>query len=69
MVGTWKLLSFYDETVDTGKTTNVFGENSRGYLIVAADGRIALTFVDRSRKSPQGPTPTDMEAAVLWKTS
>jgi hypothetical protein len=68
VVGNWKLLSFFDESVGTGKKTNVLGENPRGRLILFADGQIALLNVDRSRKSPQGPTPTDIEAAGLFNT-
>jgi hypothetical protein len=68
IVGSWKLLSFFDQSVDTGKTTDVFGENPRGYLIVTADGRIALIHVANSRKAPSGPAPTDAEAAALQKT-
>jgi hypothetical protein len=68
LVGTWKLLSFYDESVDNGKKANVFGENPRGLLILTADGRIALTFLDKSRQPAKGAIPTDLEAADLFKT-
>jgi hypothetical protein len=27
IIGTWKLLSFYDESVESGKKANVFGDN------------------------------------------
>jgi hypothetical protein len=68
LLGTWRLLSFYDESIDTGKKTNVFGENPRGLLILTNDGRIALTLISNARALPKGPAPTDQEAAVLFKT-
>lgn len=54
IVGTWKLLSFYDESVDNSERTNVFGENPRGLLILTADERIALTLLDKSRQPAKG---------------
>jgi hypothetical protein len=68
IVGSWKLLSFFDQNVDTGKTTDVFGENPRGHLIMTADGRIALIHVASSRKAPKSLPTTDMEAAELFRT-
>jgi hypothetical protein len=67
-IGTWKLLSFFDQIIGTEKTTNVLGENPRGYLILTTDGRVALTFVDGSRKAPKSLPATDVEAAELFKT-
>jgi len=52
IIGTWKLLSFYDESVDSGKKASVFGENPRGYLILTPDERIALILDVVSRKGP-----------------
>jgi len=68
IIGSWKLLSFYDESVDSGKKADVFGENPRGLLILTADGRIAMTLLDKSRQPAKGPLPTDAEAAELFKT-
>jgi hypothetical protein len=61
-------VSFYDESVESGKTTNVFGENPRGYLIFTADERVALIYVAASRELPKSLPPTDTEAAALFKT-
>jgi hypothetical protein len=68
IVGNWKLLSFYDQNVDTGNTTDVLGENPRGYLLMTADGRIALIHVANSRKAPQSLPAAEMEAAELFRT-
>jgi hypothetical protein len=68
IVGNWKLLSFYDESIDTGKMTNVMCENPRGFLILTAEGRIAVIVVSSSREAPKKPPATDVEAAELWKT-
>jgi hypothetical protein len=68
IVGTWKLRSFYDEGVDTGKKANVFGENPRGLLILTVDGRIALVHLAASRAVPRSLPPTDTEASALFRT-
>jgi hypothetical protein len=68
IIGTWKLLSFYDESVESGKKTNVFGENPRGYLILTPDERIALINVAASREGPKSLPPTQTEAAALFNS-
>jgi Lipocalin-like domain len=68
VVGNWKLLAAYSRNIDTGKTTDRYGENPRGQMIITGDGRIALTFVSRSRKAPTNSAATDAEAAQLWRT-
>ena len=68
IIGTWKLLSFYDESVESGKKTNVLGENPRGYLIFTPDDRVALINVAASREGPKGLPPTQTEAAVLFNS-
>jgi hypothetical protein len=56
----------YDKSVASGKKTNVFGENPRGYLILTPDERIALILAAASRKGPKSPPPRDTEAAGLF---
>jgi hypothetical protein len=68
IIGTWKLLSFYDESVESGKKANVFGDNQRGYVTLMSDERISVIIVGASREGPKGPSPTDAEAAGLFKT-
>jgi hypothetical protein len=68
IAGTWKLRSFYDEGVETGRKLNVFGENPRGLLVLTTDGRIALVHLAASRAPPQDLPPTDAEASALFKT-
>jgi hypothetical protein len=66
--GTWKLLSFTRTNLNSGKTDNELGERPRGYLILTADGRIAIAFVDSSRNAGVSQPPTDADAARLWRT-
>jgi Lipocalin-like domain len=68
IIGTWKLLSFYDESIESGKKANVFGGNPRGHLILTLDDRIALINGAASREAPKGQLTTDTEAAGLFKT-
>ncbi|HEY2227783.1 MAG TPA: lipocalin-like domain-containing protein [Xanthobacteraceae bacterium] len=56
------------DQIDTGKRTDVFGDNPRGYLIVTADGGIAPIRAANSRKAPSSLAATDAEAAALFKT-
>jgi hypothetical protein len=67
IVGTWRLISFTRQN-DAGKVTNALGDRPAGYMILTAEGRISVFFVDTSRKSPAGAAPTDAEAAQLWRT-
>jgi hypothetical protein len=66
LLGAWKLLSFCDET-DTGKRTDPFGVNPRGLMILTAEGRIALTFLNRPREQ-KGSVTTDAEAVALFRS-
>ena len=68
IIGTWKLLSFYDESVESGKKTNVLGADPRGYLIFTADDRVALIYVAASRETPKSLPPTATEAAALFNS-
>ncbi len=68
IVGSWRLLSFFDQNVETGETTDVFGEKPRGYLILTTNGRIALIHVADLRRAPKSPPATDMEAAELFRS-
>jgi hypothetical protein len=40
VVGTWKLISFVDEELTTGKKTPLLGEHPKGYLIYTPEGRM-----------------------------
>lgn len=44
--GSWVLVSIYNDL--DGKKTDVFGENPRGALMLAPDGRFSLTFLRAS---------------------
>jgi hypothetical protein len=68
IIGTWKLLSFYDESVESGKKANVLGENPRGHFIFTPDDRVALVIVAASREGPKGLPPTQTEAAALFNS-
>jgi hypothetical protein len=52
-VGSWKLLSWLIEVVDTKEQTPLYGEHPEGYLILMPSGRMAAVLASEGRKPPQ----------------
>ena len=50
IVGTWKFLTYVRTDPITGKSTNIFGEHPRGWLIYTAEGRMMVIVVPESRR-------------------
>jgi len=55
LYGTWKLVSFTQETVATGAKTNLFGDAPKGFISYSRDGRMYAILAKDER-----PKPTDM---------
>lgn len=68
IVGTWRLLSFSEEEVDTGAVRHPMGERPSALVIYTADGHAATIFTAADRAAPAGPQPTDAEAAQLYRS-
>lgn len=69
LYGTWRLISFTQESLATGEKTEIFGKAPRGFLHYSPDGRMYAILVEDER-----PKPTDLakvkdeERVELFKT-
>jgi hypothetical protein len=68
IVGTWRLVSFFEEETDSKAVHKAFGDHPFGFLTLTSDGRMMLIIADPSRKPAAAPKPTDAEAAHLHQT-
>ena len=69
LLGTWKLISFTTEYLDTGEKMRPFGEQPKGYISYAADGRMCVIIVKDVRQPPRDSVPTDAEKVHLFESS
>jgi hypothetical protein len=68
LVGTWRLVSFERQNVDTKAVSQGYGGNAMGYVIYTPDGHVSFMVVDAKRKSPAQAYATDAEAISLYRT-
>jgi CubicO group peptidase (beta-lactamase class C family) len=68
IVGTWRVVSFEREIVETNAISKGFGGNAMGLVTFTPDGRMMSMVVDATRKPPAQPTATDAEAVSLYRT-
>jgi hypothetical protein len=61
LLGSWKLVSWFQEDIQTKERFNMFGEHPKGYAIFAPNGRVSFVLTGEGRKIPQ--TPEDQAAA------
>jgi hypothetical protein len=66
LLGTWKMLSWFREFVDTGEKIDALGPDPVGYITYGADGRVSVLVLKRDRLAPEGPVPTDQEKLSLY---
>ena len=65
-LGTWMLLSYNREDLQTGAKTDLFGPHPTGYLTYTAEGRMSSLFVRENRRAPATMIPTDAERIELY---
>lgn len=68
VVGAWRLLSWVSEDSESGKISNVFGEQPNGHLIYTAGGRMIVNLSADGRKTLSGDrftTPADERAQAF----
>jgi hypothetical protein len=68
IVGTWRVVSFEREIVETKAVSQGFGGHAMGFVTYTPDGRMMFMIVDATRKPPAQPTATDAEAVSLYRT-
>jgi hypothetical protein len=67
IVGTWRLVSWTDEEIESKVVHKMFGDKPDGLLTLTSDGHMMLIITDQNRKTPTQPT-TDAEAVQLYPT-
>ena len=69
LYGTWKLVSWRRQLLDTGETVEAFGKAPRGFLSYGRDGRVFFIMTKEARAKPEDLTTlTDPERAELYNT-
>jgi hypothetical protein len=68
IVGTWRLVSAFEEETESKAVHKTLGDNPSGLLTYTSDGRVMTILTDSSRKPTAAPKPTDAEAAQLFVT-
>ena len=68
LLGTWKMVSWTQEIVATGETSDAMGPSPIGYIAYHADGHMMALVVKRDRPPPLGAVPTAEEKVKLFDT-
>jgi hypothetical protein len=68
LLGIWKMVSWTQEIVTTGETSDVMGPSPIGYIAYHADGRMMALVFRRDRPPLSGGAPTVEEKVKLFDT-
>jgi hypothetical protein len=68
IVGTWRLISFTEQNLETGAISYPFREAAKALVIYASNGYVATIFTRPDRKPPLAPQVTDQEATSLYRS-
>jgi hypothetical protein len=68
VVGSWRLLSWVQEDVESKAVQTVFGDNPVGVITYTSDSHMSVFIANPKRRPAGGPLPTDAEAADLYRT-
>jgi hypothetical protein len=69
LYGTWRLVSWSRQLLDTGETVQAFGKAPRGFLSYGRDGRVSFIMAKENRAKPADLARlTDPERAELYDT-
>jgi len=68
VVGSWRLVSWVQEDIESKAVHTVFGDNPVGVITYTSDGHMSGIVADPKRKPAAGPVATDAEAADLYRT-
>jgi hypothetical protein len=66
LLGTWRMLGWTREEVASGRSSDAFGPNPRGFITYTADGRVMVLVVKRDRPAPATLPPSDAEKLALF---
>ena len=66
LIGSWRMLSWTRQVVETGATVDAMGPDPIGYIAYHADGRMMASVFRRERlPASAGPRPDAEKAALL----
>jgi len=69
LFGTWRLVSWKRELLDTGETVEAFGKAPRGFLNYGRDGHVFFIMAKETRETPADLARlTDHERTELYNT-
>jgi len=68
LVGSWRMVSWTEEEIDSKAVHHVFGANPVGMLTYGTDGHMSGFIADPRRKPSVNPKPNDVEGADLYRT-
>ena len=68
VVGSWRLLSWVQEDVESKVVQTVFGDNPVGVITYTSDGHMSVFIANPKRRPAGGPFVTAAEAADLYRT-
>ena len=68
IVGTWRLVSFTEEDLQTKALTHPLGQEPNALVIYAADGYAATIFTSSDRSPPIAAQATAAEAVRLFRS-
>jgi hypothetical protein len=69
LYGTWRLVSWTRQVVETGERSDIFGQAPNGFITYTRDGRMSSIVVAEDRpKPPDLAKLTDPERAMLFKS-
>jgi hypothetical protein len=69
LYGTWRLVRWKRELLDTGETVEAFGKSPRGFLSYGRDGRVFFIMAKENRAKPADLAKlTDQERTELYNS-
>jgi hypothetical protein len=68
LLGSWKMISWTYEVLDTGEVKDALGKNPRGVISYGQDGRMTVFVFHPDRMTPRALVPTAEEKIDLYDT-
>jgi hypothetical protein len=68
LLGSWKMISWTYEILETGEVKDALGKNPRGIISYSPDGRMTVFVLREERDEPKALVPTTEEKVGLYDT-
>lgn len=68
IVGSWRMISWTYEILETGEVKDALGKNPRGFINYSPDGRMMVLVLKQDRITPAALVPTADEKIALYDT-